>query len=57
MSQTILAEYFIPVKVKVQATKLTDEQLAFLCQENPELRLTVIQYSQDLSYPFGNCGR
>ena len=57
MSQTILAEYFIPVKVKVQATKLTDEQLAFLCQENPELRLTVIQYSQDLSYPLGNCGR
>ena len=57
MSQTILAEYSIPVKVKVQATKVTDEQLALLCRENQELRLTAIQYSQDLSYLFGNCGR
>lgn len=57
MSQTILAEYSIPLKVKVQATKVTDEQLALLCREKPELRLTAIQYSQDLSYLFGNCGR
>ena len=39
MSQATWAEYSIPVKLKVQAAKLTDEQFALLCQENPELRL------------------
>ena len=39
MSQATWAEYSIPVKLKVQAAKLTDEQFTLLCQENPELRL------------------
>ena len=39
MSHATWAEYSIPVKLKVQAAKLTDEQFALLCQENPELRL------------------
>ena len=39
MSQATWVEYSIPVKLKVQAAKLTDEQFALLCQENPELRL------------------
>ena len=33
------AEYSIPMKINVQAVRLTDEQFALLCQENPELRL------------------
>lgn len=39
MSQATWVEDSIPVKLKVQAAKLTDEQFALLCQENPELWL------------------
>ncbi len=39
MSQATRAEYSLPMKLKVQAAKLTDEQFALLCQENLELRL------------------
>jgi Uma2 family endonuclease len=39
MSQATWAEYSLPVKLKVQAANLTDEQYALLCQENPELTL------------------
>lgn len=36
---TITEEFGWPFKLKVQRTKLTEEQFIVLCQENPELRL------------------
>jgi Uma2 family endonuclease len=34
-----VTEFGVPLKLKVQAIKLTNEQFARLCQENPDLRL------------------
>ena len=40
MSQPPLAtELTVPLKLNVQAIRLTEEQFARLCQENPDLRL------------------
>src|SRR5262249_49151757 len=40
MSQAVItSELSAPFKLSVQATKLTDEQFARLCQENRDLRL------------------
>lgn len=39
MSQLTTLEPRAPVKLNVQGLKMTDEQFALLCQENPELRL------------------
>lgn len=51
MSQATWAEYSIPVKLKVQAAKLTDEQLALLCQENLELRLELTSQHELMIMP------
>jgi Uma2 family endonuclease len=39
MSQPTTIEPSAPVRLNVQGLKITDEQFALLCQENPELRL------------------
>jgi Uma2 family endonuclease len=35
----VATELTVPLKLNVQATRLTEEQFARLCQENPDLRL------------------
>src|SRR5712691_12931173 len=40
MSQPVGAtEFWMPLKLNIQAAKLTEEQFTRLCQENPELRI------------------
>jgi Uma2 family endonuclease len=51
MSQLPTIEPSAPVRLNVQGLKITDEQFALLCQENPELRLELTAQGELIIMP------
>ena len=51
MSQLPTIEPSAPVRLNVQGLKMTDEQFAHLCQENPELRLELTTQGELIIMP------
>jgi len=51
MSQLTTFEPSAPVRLNVQGLKITDEQFALLCQENPELRLELTAQGELIIMP------